>query len=934
MTRTRAKFLLVPLLLLVMVLVAVWLVLAAPMFSQMRRELLEEVLSAEIGQPITIEDDVRIVLGPITRIHASGVRLPSETMPDIDLAELALLEIDLDLFALAGGTIDLNNLVIYGLLVRLISDANGINSWSEATERETVTTETSEETGDGNLVLFLENRNFKITDVGLEIVNGKTGFEFLVDLTDLKLDREHDEGVPTLTGNGTLNGKAITIDGTFPADTPFSLNADIAGVAIAYDGESRRTETGPNHEAQLTIQIESLGDLLDILKLKRNAEGAGRLSTTVAFDGTTLALSDIDTVVDIGDGTHIEVTGTIDDVLTARGIELAADSRLFPVGQPPPPATSLEDLVLTGIASKFIGDASGFRVDDLRVSTNAFESELKSIGPMSVRQLIRTPEGQLEMNGIKLTVGAKDAPYLVATGDVSDLLGLSGLHLTGQANLPADLVLPASVPDPHVFGRLVAEFAADDSAGHLALRKLAARAEETDLWSAKVNMHVSDIVALADVDVAIDLDFPSVDRALEALGAATPASGPLNLHASLQGHITDFEAALGLSAAKSDLNVEWRTTLDGRTPRLTGRIFSDLIDMDEIAVAIDAVGDLGVLLGAGTDTPDAERPQDKKMQPLVLPEEREDSSGRTELQPLVVDAAEASEQSAAQQGNLQPLVLPEEDTEDSDLAGLLDFPTMLRTADADVTIDIAKISGQQGISKVESKLVVAEGKAGLGPIDLAYGGGNASVSAGVNLIDSPDWISLSGSTGGWDFGKILDAVNAGIPAYGILNGRFDVTGRYQSPTAFLNSMSGWAHISLRNGKIGTSLLELAGLGVLPWLFSRELSDGYTRIVCIEAPLALESGRISSSSIVLETEAVQVVTKGFVDLRRETIGLRAEPRPVGKAGARSAFPVDVTGSLGNPDISVKPGGPGIRLPTLDGGKTTARVPCKPDAKQGR
>ncbi|MEP1933543.1 MAG: hypothetical protein ABJJ37_19905, partial [Roseibium sp.] len=107
--------------------------------------------------------------------------------------------------------------------------------------------------------------------------------------------------------------------------------------------------------------------------------------------------------------------------------------------------------------------------------------------------------------------------------------------------------------------------------------------------------------------------------------------------------------------------------------------------------------------------------------------------------------------------------------------------------------------------------------------------------------------------------------------------------------------------------VASSLLELAGLGVFPWLFSAELNQGYTNIVCAVAPLNIKSGRVSTGSTVIETSRVQMVIGGNLDWKNETIALRAEPRPVGRPLARSAWPIEVTGSLKSPKLNLTPGG---------------------------
>ena len=74
-----------------------WAFLALPVFVDIRRVTLEEFLSDQIGQRLYIKEDARIVLGPTSHVHAGMVEIPSAAIPDVTLAELKILEFDLNL---------------------------------------------------------------------------------------------------------------------------------------------------------------------------------------------------------------------------------------------------------------------------------------------------------------------------------------------------------------------------------------------------------------------------------------------------------------------------------------------------------------------------------------------------------------------------------------------------------------------------------------------------------------------------------------------------------------------------------------------------------------------------------------------------------------------------------------------------------------------
>lgn len=145
-------------------------------------------------------------------------------------------------------------------------------------------------------------------------------------------------------------------------------------------------------------------------------------------------------------------------------------------------------------------------------------------------------------------------------------------------------------------------------------------------------------------------------------------------------------------------------------------------------------------------------------------------------------------------------------------------------------------------------------------------------------------------------------------------------------------MQGKAAIRMTDGGIATSLLELAGLGIFPWLFSQERRQNSTEIICLVAPLRFGGGGLSFDQAVLETRQVQLVTRGEMNWRDDTINLRAEPRPVGRPLSRSAWPFDVTGKLSDPDFKLQRGG--VRVRREDGASVmpTQRTPCVPDIAQ--
>jgi uncharacterized protein involved in outer membrane biogenesis len=887
---------------LVAVVALVWSVLAIHTFSDIRRALVSQVLTSQIGQPLEVTGDVSLVLGRVSRVKASGVRIPSEDMAEVNLAELASLEFDLNLMALGQGQVDLNNLLIDGLKVNLLKTEDGTTSWSErkskandgATTDSTVPeadTAQEEPKGDG-LLAFLRSRTASFTDIQLIVDDQQSGFEFSFELTEVLLEQLQGGTELGVTGRGKVNDQPFAIDGSYPVGASFTTRATFSSVLLTFDGTPFTPEEGGGYTAQLDIDITALGDLLDVLKLERSFEGAAALSAKLTSRANTISVSDISTEIKLDKGQYIEVKGDIADMVDLDGIDLSFAARLFPENNPPAAATALKDIKLTSISTRIVSDGKALEFDDLLLSTNAFEQGLDQVGPVSIGRIRRTSEGQLSFENISLQAGPRDKPILTARGNIRNILELKQLDLAGEIDAPASLVLSSLGDDvAEAFGGIEASFALDDAQGFLSLTSLTAKSVNTEVWSLDTSVAVGDVSTLNGVGVDFDLGIANGAEFLSALKLKGVDTGPLNFSASILRENRIVNAEVGLGVGTTQLTGTLATSeVDGR-PRIDAAVISEKLAISELQKAIAGLVELKKIRGgAAKETPESDTADEIELQPLVLPKEK---------------------------GNP---------------ADLFNMEKFLLETDIFASINFKEISGVKGVTSVSSELVSKRGKARLGPLDLAYGGGFFKVKAQMDLVETPNLVSISGATSGWDFGEILDGLGVNIEANGKLRGNFNVTGNRRSIQTFVNSMYGSASVVMSEGQVATSLLELAGLGIFRWIFSEEIRQGYTDVVCVVAPVKISAGKVTFNSVVAETQSVQLVARGAVDWKRDTINLRAEPRPVGRPLARSAWPFEVTGKLSEPKFKLDAGGSRSARADKADEMPADRQPCKPDILQ--
>ncbi|MEP4702439.1 MAG: hypothetical protein ABJZ79_14955, partial [Parasphingorhabdus sp.] len=211
----------------VVAVIAGWLVLAAPMFSDFRRTVVQDFLSRQIGQTLLIKTDVKVVVALRSHFTVSDVAIPSETIDGLNLAELTLLEFDLDLISMISGSDTvLDNIRIDGLGVEMRTLSDGLKSWNQshpstAQANNEVPAGVHEQNG---IIAFLGDKTVDVTSVKLNVENEETGFEFRFVLDAARIEQIPNGGGATLFSRGSVNDQPMEVAGDFPSGAPFTTS--------------------------------------------------------------------------------------------------------------------------------------------------------------------------------------------------------------------------------------------------------------------------------------------------------------------------------------------------------------------------------------------------------------------------------------------------------------------------------------------------------------------------------------------------------------------------------------------------------------------------------------------------------------------------------------------------------------------------------------
>ena len=152
-------------------------------------------------------------------------------------------------------------------------------------------------------------------------------------------------------------------------------------------------------------------------------------------------------------------------------------------------------------------------------------------------------------------------------------------------------------------------------------------------------------------------------------------------------------------------------------------------------------------------------------------------------------------------------------------------------------------------------------------------------------------------------GAVLKELKSSYPVSGALQVSYDLTGAGNTIAQIPRSLDGSASVSLRNGWLGTSLLDLAGLSLPAWLLTRTPGGNQANLVCMVAPFGFDKGKATTRGFVMKTDNVQVVGVGFIDFRGNEVNLAFKPKALRQQFIKIAQPFAIRGPLSHPQLKL-------------------------------
>ncbi|MEM9590272.1 MAG: AsmA-like C-terminal region-containing protein [Pseudomonadota bacterium] len=609
-----------------------------------------------------------------------------------------------------------------------------------------------------------------------------------------------------------------------------------------------------------------------------------------------------------------------------------------------------------GIAARFAGDynfGSVGDVVDLKVTAKSpslenilkiyeIKGELDGTGDLTAR--ISGPMEALKLSDLMLKLAFESGDVYTVSGGIDDLSAMTGLQLSLDGTLK-----PHDNPDGQVWpflrigitgfsgklrgshdGVLVRDFTIDTTAldttlstlgpitaerlfkdkdGRLGLYDLVILAGDANKPGVRITGDVKDVIDFEGVDLKGVVDIPTtefldltVKKEVAGLGrfagdfAVSDADGSLGLE-KLSAKVTGSKLlALALDLSYDDVKA-------GDDFKLATKL--DIPSFEALATALGTkVGDVGQIKFDGDISGGKDR---LDLSGTAL-------AGQTTIKGVLSGAVANGK--PALTGSLSSPLLHLSDMKKVHAVGttylanvnekdldVVNYGDMWKDLPVDLKVDVAKIAGGgTDASHIKGRITYLAGLVGLDPLSLTYLGGRATASGKIDTRKKPTSFALKGRVDRLRMGAILKEMEESLPVRGTLTVDYDLSGAGDSLAAIPRTLSGSVNSSLRDGWIGTDLINLTGMSLPAWLLSRR--QGGAELVCMVAPFGFREGRGTTHGLVFETREVQIAGVGYVNLRRDTIDMRFKPQPLRQELIKVTQPFAIQGNLYRPKLHLE------------------------------
>lgn len=374
--------------------------------------------------------------------------------------------------------------------------------------------------------------------------------------------------------------------------------------------------------------------------------------------------------------------------------------------------------------------------------------------------------------------------------------------------------------------------------------------------SLKAKGSVENLLEFSGLNATFDIQGRNLDELFKLTGVVLPSTPPYKLRGQLSKRgllwsATQIQGVLGKSDLAGDISFDTAQ----KTPLLTGKVRSSLLDFDDLRPVI------------GLPLKSASAVAKKTPQP-----------GTARVQNTV--SASASRK-----------VLP---------TATLDL-VRLKAMNADViysALDIRHVE-ELPLDKGSVHVRLNSGILHLEPLALGLAGGSLTGKITIDANVVPAAFDTRFDLRAVQLNKLFPKIENTKSSYGKVSGQIGLKGRGNSMAQMLGTASGDVAVLMGKGELSNILLEYMGLDggeIIKFVFS---GDRNVQLRCAAAAFEVKQGLMSSKVILLDTSDTVINGSGQISLANETLNLVLKPEPKDQSILSLRSPLKIGGTFAAP-----------------------------------
>jgi uncharacterized protein involved in outer membrane biogenesis len=174
----------------------------------------------------------------------------------------------------------------------------------------------------------------------------------------------------------------------------------------------------------------------------------------------------------------------------------------------------------------------------------------------------------------------------------------------------------------------------------------------------------------------------------------------------------------------------------------------------------------------------------------------------------------------------------------------------------------------------------------------------------LNAAEKPPMTHIQLSAEDFNYGFLLGAMKVTELLEGRMDIHADISGAGATRYRLLKNVEGHVTLIGGPGAISSRTFDLWAADLISTMFSpRWQRQTVTHMNCFVAHINLKEGLAKLEDLILDTRRITIAGSGILNLETEAMNLVIAPRPKRPSLVSLAYPVEIKGTLSEPEISV-------------------------------